>query len=203
NTTVDELVNLNDLVTNNIYVGQVLQIPNTGGSGVEMPDIDSKYTVQKGDTLYSIALKYNTTPSAIINKNNLTSDILSIGQIIDIPSDVESTGNIEDVIDTNSYIVQKGDSLYSISRRYNVSINDIKNANNLVSDILTVGQILTIPSENSFNNMNSNMSNLYMVEKGDTLWSIANKFGTSVNTIRMVNNLNSDVLSIGQTLIIP
>lgn len=203
NTTVDELVNLNDLVTNNIYVGQVLQIPNTGGSGVEMPDIDSKYTVQKGDTLYSISLKYNTTPSAVINKNNLTSDILSIGQIIDIPSDVESTGNIEDVIDTNSYIVQKGDSLYSISRRYNVSIGDIKNANNLVSDILTVGQILTIPSENSFNNMNNNMSNLYMVEKGDTLWSIANKFGTSVNAIRMVNNLNSDVLSIGQTLIIP
>ena len=203
NTTVDELVNLNDLVTNNIYAGQVLQIPNTGDSGVEMQDVDSKYTVQKGDTLYSIALQYNTTPSAIINKNNLTSDILSIGQIIDIPSDVESTGNIEDVIDTNSYIVQKGDSLYSISRRYNVSINDIKNANNLVSDILTVGQILTIPSENSFNNMNSNMSNLYMVEKGDTLWSIANKFGTSVNTIRMVNNLNSDVLSIGQTLIIP
>lgn len=202
NTTVDELVNLNDLVTNNIYAGQILQIPNSGSS-INISDMDSKYTVQKGDTLYSIALKYDTTPSAIVNKNNLTTDILSVGQVLDIPSDIESTGDISDSVD-NNYIVQKGDSLYSISRRYNVSISDLKNVNNLESNILTVGQILVIPNTNNVDNsMNNNMSNLYMVEKGDTLWSIANKFGTSVNAIRMVNNLNSDVLSIGQTLIIP
>ncbi len=202
NTTVDELANLNDLGTNTIYVGQVLQIPNSGTGGVGMPDMENTYVVQKGDTLYSIALKYNTTPTAIINKNNLISNVLSVGQVLSIPSDVESTGEPDDFVTTNTYIVQRGDSLYSISRAYGVSINDLKSANNLTSDILTIGQVLTIPSVS--NNVNTNnSSNLYVVQRGDSLWSIANRFNTSVNAIRMINNLTSDVLSIGQTLIIP
>lgn len=202
NTTVDELANLNDLATNTIYVGQVLQIPNTGNSGVEMPDMDTVYIVQKGDTLYSIALKYNTTPTAIMNKNNLTSNILSVGQTLTIPSDVESTGDDDDVINTNTYIVQRGDSLYSISTAYGVSVDDLKRANNLTTDVLTIGQLLIIPTNTDSSN-GSTTSNLYVVQKGDSLWSIANRFGVSINAIRMMNNLNSDILSIGQTLIIP
>lgn len=201
NTTVDELANLNDLGTNTIYVGQVLQIPNTGNSGVVTPEPDTVYIVQRGDTLYSIALKYNTTPTAIINKNNLSSDVLSVGQVLTIPADVESTGEDMDIVNTNTYVVQRGDSLYSISRSYGVSMDDIRRANNLTSDILTIGQVLTIPSIN--NDSSSNQSNLYVVQKGDSLWSIANKYGVSVNSIRMINNLTSDVLSVGQTLIIP
>lgn len=202
NTTVDELANLNDLGTNTIYVGQVLQIPNSGTGGVETPDVGNTYVVQKGDTLYSIALKYNTTPTAIINKNNLTSNVLSVGQVLSIPDDVESTGEPDGFVATNTYIVQRGDSLYSISRAYGVSINDLKSANNLTSDILTIGQVLTIPGASNNGNANT-PSNLYVVQKGDSLWSIANRFNTSVNAIRMINNLTSDILSIGQTLIIP
>ena len=202
NTTVDELANLNDLATNTIYVGQVLQIPNTGNSGVEMPDMDTVYIVQKGDTVYSIALKYNTTPAAIMNKNNLTSNILSVGQTLTIPGDVESTGDDDDVINTNTYIVQRGDSLYSISTAYGVSVDDLKRANNLTTDVLTIGQLLIIPTNTDSSN-GSTTSNLYVVQKGDSLWSIANRFGVSINAIRMMNNLNSDILSIGQTLIIP
>ena len=202
NTTVDELANLNDLATNTIYVGQVLQIPNTGNSGVEMPDMDTVYIVQKGDTLYSIALKYNTTPAAIMNKNNLTSNILSVGQTLTIPGDVESTGDDDDVINTNTYIVQRGDSLYSISTAYGVSVDDLKRANNLSSDVLSIGQLLIIPTSTDSSN-GGTTSNLYVVQKGDSLWSIANRFGVSINAIRMMNNLNSDILSIGQTLIIP
>ena len=196
-TSIDEIVNLNDLLTNDIYVGQVLEIPNTGNSGVNMPDADGIYTVQKGDTLYSIALKYNITESDIINANNLTSDILSIGQKLIIPKDIESTGIDEDIVDTNTYIVRKGDSLYTISRKYNVPINDIKSTNNLSSDILQVGQILVIPNSSQVN------PSIYVVQKGDSLWSIANKFNTSVNVIRMINNLNSDILQVGQSLILP
>lgn len=202
NTTIDELANLNDLATNTIYVGQVLQIPNTGNSGVETPDMDTVYIVQKGDTLYSIALKYNTTPTAIINKNNLTSNILSVGQTLTIPGDVESTGDDDDVINTNTYIVQRGDSLYSISMAYGVSVDDLKRANNLSSDVLSIGQLLIIPTNTDSSN-GSTTSNLYVVQKGDSLWSIANRFGVSINAIRMMNNLNSDILNIGQTLIIP
>ncbi len=202
NITVDELANLNDLATNTIYVGQVLQIPNTGNSGITTPDVDTVYIVQKGDTLYSIALKYNTTPTAIMNKNNLTSNVLSVGQTLTIPGDVESTGNDDDVINTNTYIVQRGDSLYSISMAYGVSVDDLKRANNLTTDVLTIGQLLTIPTDIESSN-GGTTSNLYVVQKGDSLWSIANRFGVSINAIRMMNNLNSDILSIGQTLIIP
>lgn len=193
NTTVDELANLNDLVGNTMYVGQILAIPNSGSSA-NVPDVASVYVVQKGDTLYSIAKRYNTTPSAIMNLNDLTTDALIIGQTLTIPGDVESTG--ED-IQTNTYVVQKGDSLYSIAREYGVSVERLKEENGLTTDVLTVGQILTIPE------VSNNTTNLYVVQKGDSLWSIANRFGVSINMIRMINNLSSDVLSIGQTLIIP
>lgn len=193
NTTVDELVNLNDLVGNTIYVGQVLQIPNSG-SDINVPDTQSVYVVQKGDTLYSIAQRYNTTPSAIISLNNLSTDVLSVGQTLTIPADVESTG--ENIV-TNTYVVQRGDSLYSIARDYGVSIERLREENGLTTDVLTIGQVLTIPS------VGNNTTNLYVVQRGDSLWSIANRFGVSINAIRMINNLTSDVLSIGQTLIIP
>ena len=199
NTTVDEIANLNDLDTNTIYVGQILQIPNSGDLQ-ENPSStsDTVYVVKSGDTLYSIALRYDTTPNAIINKNNLTSSVLTIGQQLIIPSDPESTGE-DDITTNNTYVVQNGDSLYSISRMYGISVDDIKNANNLTSNILTIGQVLTIPTDE----VSSNTSNLYVVQKGDSLWSIANRFGVSINQIRMINNLNSDILNIGQTLIIP
>ncbi len=193
NTTVDELVNLNDLVGNTIYVGQVLQIPNSG-SDINVPDTQSVYVVQKGDTLYSIAQRYNTTPIAIISLNNLSTDVLSVGQTLTIPADVESTG--EDIV-TNTYVVQRGDSLYSIAREYGVSVERLREENGLTTDVLTIGQVLTIPG------VSNNTTNLYIVQKGDSLWSIANRFGVSINAIRMINNLTSDVLSIGQTLIIP
>lgn len=199
NTTVDEIANLNDLDTNTIYVGQILQIPNSGDLQ-ENPSStsDTVYVVKSGDTLYSIALRYDTTPNAIINKNNLTSSVLTIGQQLIIPADPESTGE-DDMTTNNTYVVQNGDSLYSISRMYGISVDDIKNANNLTSNILTIGQVLTIPTDE----VSSNTSNLYVVQKGDSLWSIANRFGVSINQIRMMNNLNSDILNIGQTLIIP
>ena len=199
NTTVDEIANLNDLDTNTIYVGQILQIPNSGDLQ-ENPSStsDTVYVVKSGDTLYSIALRYDTTPNAIINKNNLTSSVLTIGQQLIIPADPESTGE-DEMTTNNTYVVQNGDSLYSISRMYGISVDDIKNANNLTSNILTIGQVLTIPTDE----VSSNTSNLYVVQKGDSLWSIANRFGVSINQIRMINNLNSDILNIGQTLIIP
>lgn len=198
-TTVDEIANLNDLGTNTIYVGQVLQIPNTY-TNVPQPSEETTYIVQKGDTLYSISLKYNTTPSAIISKNNLSTDSLNIGQTLIIPGDIESTGSIDSENDKNNYVVQKGDSLWLIANKNNISVNDLKSANDLTSDILTIGQVLIIPGSNS---NDASISNLYVVQKGDSLWSIAKKYNASINEIRMVNNLNSDVLMIGQTLIIP
>ncbi len=196
NTTVDEIVNLNDLVNNTIYVGQILQIPNSGNSS-NVPDSETIYIVEKGDTLYSIAQKYDTTIDAIIRKNGLTNDDLVVGQSLIIPADVESTGKDEDQdLNKNLHVVQKGESLFSIASKYNVPISKLREVNKLMTDLLTIGQVLIIPDS-------SDSSNLYVVQKGDSLWSISNKFGVSINSIRVVNNLSSDILTVGQTLIIP
>lgn len=94
------------------------------------------YTVQKGDTLYSIAKKYNTTVDKIMRMNNLSTNMLSVGQKLVIP---ESVG-------LNTYIVKSGDTLYSIARMHNTTVSAIKIANNLTSDILSIGQELIIPN---------------------------------------------------------
>ena len=99
----------------------------TGGSS-------NTYTVVKGDTLYSIARKFNTTVDMIKSLNNLTGNILSIGQVLKLPSSNNST----------TYTVARGDTLYSIAKRFNTTIDSIKNLNNLTSNILSIGQILKI-----------------------------------------------------------
>ena len=94
------------------------------------------------------------------------------------------------------YIVVKGDSLYAIANRYNVSVQDIIDANNLKTTALSIGQKLIIPSQN-------NESELYTAVAGDTLYKIANKFNVSVDELKKLNNLTSNTLSIGQKFKIP
>ena len=80
------------------------------------------YIVQKGDSLYQIATKYNTTVDKLKQLNNLTSNNLSIGQVLKIP--VEESDKIEEVPKENTYTVKKGDSLYSIAKNYNITLEE-------------------------------------------------------------------------------
>ena len=95
----------------------------------------------------------------------------------------------------NEYIVKKGDSLWSIATRYKITVNELKEYNNLKTNLITVGQVLKIPEVST--------ENSYIVQKGDSLWSISKKFNTSVNELKVLNNLNSNLLSINQKLLIP
>lgn len=154
--------------------------------GTSLPNTEGYYTVEKGDTLWAIANKYNTTVNQLKQLNNLTSNTISIGQKLKLPS--TSSENI--------YIVKKGDSLWAIANKFGVTVNDLVNYNNLTSLTITIGQELKIPSSVT-------TDTYYTVVKGDTLWSIANKYGTTVDKIIKSNNLISTILQIGQTLIIP
>ena len=127
--TVDELKNYNNLKTNTLSINQILKIPSPGSSSLNT----KTYTVAKGDSLWSISQKFNTTVNELKNLNNLSSNLLSIGMILKIPSN------------NRTYIVQKGDSLWSISRANNTTVDKIKSLNNLNNNILSIGQELILP----------------------------------------------------------
>lgn len=204
NTTVQTIKNLNNLTSNNLQIGQVLLVTEK-----VYPDV-STYIVEKGDTLYSIATKFSTTVQAIKTLNNLTTNTLLPGQHIYIPTSSEMptepttpevpTQPFEPDIPYLTYTVQRGDSLWKISRKYEVPVNDIISFNNLSSVNLQIGDELKIPLTYQDNNT---ASKTYTVKTGDTLWSIAKNFDVSVNNLKAANNLTSNLLSVGQTLTIP
>ena len=153
--------------------------------------IGNTYTVKKGDSLWSISKKFGVTVDELKKYNNLTSNLLNIGQVLKIPTKDET------IIDTNTYTVKRGDTLYSIANAYNISVNELKNYNNLTSNTLNIGQILKIPTTSE------TVGNTYVVKRGDSLYSIANAYNISVNELKNYNNLTSNLLSIGQVLKIP
>lgn len=94
------------------------------------------------------------------------------------------------------YIVQPGDSLYTLSQRFGVTIEQIKSANQLTSNIIYIGQGLYIPAERQ-------EPLVYTVKPGDTLYLIARKYNTTADSIIALNNLTNTELRIGQQLTIP
>lgn len=156
------------------------------------PDIEvsDTYKVVAGDTLYGIAKKLDTTVSELKKINNLTSNALSIGQVLKVPLKVVDFG------DTELYQVKSGDTLYSIANKYGITLKELKAINNLTNDNLAIGQLLNVPSGLSF-------ANSYTVSPGDTLYSIAKKFGVDIESIKEKNGLVNNMLKIGQKLIIP
>lgn len=181
--TVNELKKVNNLSSNLLSVGQNLIIP-----GKKNITSSNEYVVKKGDTLYGIANKYNVSVDNLKSYNNLSTDSLSIGQIIKIP---------DNNVSGNEYVVKSGDSLYSISKKYGVSVDELMSVNNLKSTVLSVGQVLKIPNNSEVTNV------IYTVKKGDSLWSIAKDNKTTVDAIVKLNNLSNANLSIGQKLLLP
>ena len=161
-------------------------IPYEGPSNV----ITDIYKVSAGDTLYSIAKKLDTTVNELKKINNLSDNILSVGQILKIPTKFVDIGELD------VYQVKKGDTLYKIAKDYNISVDELKAINDLVSNDLYVGQLINVPSGLS-------LVNSYVVNKGDTLYSIAKKFNISVNKLKEYNDLSSNLLSVGQKILIP
>lgn len=156
------------------------------GVNYENMDQINIYTVKSGDTLWSIAKNNGLTVDELKTLNNLSSNKLSIGQKLKLSKDTVGNENV--------YIIKSGDTLYSIAKKYGVNVDELKNYNNLNSNILKVGQVLKIPQKEV---------NKYIVKSGDTLYKIAKNFGITVDELMALNNLNNTNLSIGQELILP
>lgn len=166
--------------------------------GVSTGSQEGYYTVKSGDSLWSIAKKYDTTVDELKRINNLTSNTLSIGQILKLPS----TNQIDNQ-DYIIYTVKSGDNLYAIGREYGLTMDELMKYNNLNSTLLSIGQQLKIPKKQESTNQNTGNHIEYTVKKGDNLYAIGRQYSLSQDEIMKYNNLTSNLLSIGQILKIP
>lgn len=171
----------------NTYLGVDNVIPPSPDTGV------IEYVVRSGDTLWLLAQRYNTTVDAIKSLNGLTGNNLYIGQVLKIPTAGASGGSYFE------YVVRSGDTLWLLAQRYNTTVDAIKNLNGLSSNDLSIGQILKIPTAGAAPAPYFE----YTIRSGDTLWLLAQRYGTTVDAIKNLNNLSSDILNIGQVLRIP
>ncbi|MTT30877.1 LysM peptidoglycan-binding domain-containing protein [Terrilactibacillus sp. BCM23-1] len=115
-----------------------------------------------------------------------------------------------------SYTVKSGDSLWKISQQYGVSVSTLKSLNHLTSDLIHIGQKLTIsgngqkgqqsstskqkPTATSTSSSTRSTTGVYKVKSGDSLWKIANKYKTAISTLKSINRLKSDLIYPGQSL---
>lgn len=175
------------------YLGLPYTSPTGGVAG-------NTYTVKSGDSLWSIAQKYNTSVAALKSTNNLTTNDLKVGQVLKLPT----SGVIPPTNDNNIvYVVAPGDSLWKIASTYGTSVSEIKSLNNLSSDNLSVGQTILIPGTSNNTPNTGGTETVYTVKSGDSLWKIASAYNTSVNELMKYNNLTSNLLSVGQQIKIP
>lgn len=161
---------------------------------------DATHTVKQGETLFSIAREYDVDVQKIQDWNNLGGNELSVGQTLLIREPSSDTAI--------THTVQEQETLFSISKQYNVSIAEIKNWNELSNNNLEVGQELTIyPSEKSTQNQQSlvidkdtQRNSYYTVKSGDSLYRIAEEHDMSVDELKSLNDLSSNNIRVGQQL---
>lgn len=152
------------------------------GGGNDDAITGSTYKVAKGDTLYSISRRSGVAIDDIKKWNNLSNNTLSVGQTLKLKAPSNS-----DTITGDTHKVVAGDTLYNISKRSNVSVENIKKWNNLKNDSISKGQTLYLVKT-------------YTVKKGDTLYSIAKNQKTTVDKIKSDNKLDSNSIKVGQIL---
>ena len=190
-TTVAELVRLNNIANPNlIYPGQVLIIRENGGS-VTPPSGATTYTVQRNDNLTEIAARFGTTVAELVRLNNIANpNLIYPGQVLII----RENGGSTPPSGTTTYTVQRNDTLSEIAARFGTTVNALALANGIADpDLIYPGQVLVIPTGGCVDN--------YIVQRGDTLSGIAQRFGTTVARLASLNNIrNTDRIYVGQVL---
>ena len=157
------------------------------------------HTVNKGDNLWDLAIKYDTEVDVIKEVNYLNNDLLSINDNLLIPLGKTKSNNF---IPYEMYIVSEGDTLWSIAKKYNLNVNDLARMNSLnKNEYLQLGQQLSIGNKNIYRNMESKKRTiLYSVKQGDNLFKISELFDVTISSIEEINKFSNPTLMPGQII---
>jgi LysM repeat protein len=216
---VDDIYDNNPGAKTSIKTGQILKIPyakpeniaNKKGTNAENYFL---YTVKSKETLYGISKKYGVEIEEIKSLNPGMGASVAEGQSIKIPHKKEP-GKSESAEQSGQqfmHTVQAGETLYSISRIYDVSVNDIKTANPTLNESLNVGQEIIISGKGSLQDSQSETNKIvqeqnsvksHKVATGETLYSISKKYGVDTDEIKKLNPTLKETLTLGQILVIP
>ncbi|WDC84321.1 LysM peptidoglycan-binding domain-containing protein [Caloramator sp. mosi_1] len=149
------------------------------------------YTVKSGDTLWKISTTFGVSIDKIRSLNNLKSDTIYVGQTLRLREEIKESLTYYD-----TYTVKAGDSLWKIAQTFGISVSQLKTLNNMTTDTIYPGQTLRVKE-------NVVYGSYYTVNSGDTLWKISQSFKATVDEIKRLNNLTSDIINVGQRLFIP
>lgn len=205
-TTVHEITVTNSIVNPNlIYVGEVLKIYPGNRSIIKRKKVfTTTYIVQSGDTLTSIAIKFDTTVQAIAELNDLQNpNLIYVGEILKIPTN--SRGNLSAPSSRHyikTYIVQSGDTLTSIAKKFNTTADKIALLNNITNpNLIYPGQILKIETSINSSIRGYNFNTMYTVQKGDTLLGISRKLDVDYKELIQKNDItNPNLIYTGEVL---
>jgi LysM repeat protein len=186
----------------------------------------STYTVQKGDTLWLISKKYQTSVQDLKKINKLPSDIIRINQVLQVKAVVKPPVQTKVSADATTipastdsvYTVVTGDTLSGIASQYSISLSDLMKRNNLTTTVIFPGNQLKVaggnvaasppvPTGDAAQTPPSSQpvasTTDYIIKSGDTLGAIAYQFSCSVSDVKKLNNLSSDNIFTGQKLQVP
>jgi len=167
------------------------------------------HVVKEGETLFQIANLYNTSLTALKKLNSLETTLIDKGQKLRVKNLDTVTSTKTDTTKTTTYtnyktnnsnfhIVKRGETLFSLAKRYNLTVPELKNKNDLSKNLITVGQKLRVSSNHTTKEYDHLA--VWTVSRGDTLYSISKETGTTVDKIKSLNGLTSNLIKVGQKL---
>ncbi|HAQ8194088.1 TPA: LysM peptidoglycan-binding domain-containing protein [Enterococcus faecium] len=233
--TMDQLIQWNNIQNNFIYPGQKLTIKgsqengsstnnsgnNTNSSGNAGTSnggqtTGAKYTVQSGDSVWKISNDHGITMAQLIEWNNIKNNFVYPGQQL-----IVSNGGSSNTASGTKYTVKAGDSVWSVSNKYGITMAQLIQWNNIQNNFIYPGQQLTVSNSGSTNSTSGNTGSstntnnsssvntgssssqgTYTVKAGESVWSVANKNGITMDQLIEWNNIKNNFIYPGQQLIV-